>query len=165
MRGSERRVTILAVGRIGQIRDVTRDLGMRLATGSWWNVRTTFARTLATSTRISLRALVVLDLITGGGLGWTVYRARDQRDAVAAIQHAGGTVTYDWEWTNGKCNPRGEPIWPKWLVERLGVDYFGHVVGVNLFHGSDAELAWIPTEGKPRNKIANPVKDAIVHRS
>ena len=36
--------------------------------------------------RLSVRALMVLVLITGGGLGWLVYSARIQRDAIAAIQ-------------------------------------------------------------------------------
>jgi hypothetical protein len=34
-----------------------------------------------------------------GALGWVIHRAAVQRDAVAAIERARGTVMYDWEWT------------------------------------------------------------------
>ena len=47
--------------------------------------------------RFSLRALIVFVLVTGGWLGWTVHRARVQREAVAAIVKASGAVVYDWE--------------------------------------------------------------------
>jgi hypothetical protein len=47
--------------------------------------------------RLSVRALMVVVLITGGGLGWLMYRARVQRDAVAAIRRAGGLTYYDWD--------------------------------------------------------------------
>jgi hypothetical protein len=43
-------------------------------------------------------------LIIGGGLGWLVYCARAQREAVAAIEAADGKVYYDWEW-------QGDPCW------------------------------------------------------
>ena len=44
---------------------------------------------------LSLRALMVLVLILGGGLGWIAHRARVQREAVAAIEKAGGKVDYN----------------------------------------------------------------------
>jgi hypothetical protein len=93
--------------------------------------------------RISVRGLMVLVLILGGGLGWLVHRAQVQRHAVAAIGRAGGRVTYDWEWANGRRVPNAQPRWPRWLVDRLGVDYFGNVV-VADFRGTqvgDADLA------------------------
>jgi hypothetical protein len=40
--------------------------------------------------RLSVRGLMVVVLVTGGGLGWVIHRAQVQRDAVAAIKHAGG---------------------------------------------------------------------------
>ena len=45
--------------------------------------------------RISLRGLMVVVLVIGGGLGWVMQRARVQREAVAAIRRAGGSVLYD----------------------------------------------------------------------
>src|SRR5262249_25028220 len=97
------------------------------------------------------------------GLGWTVQRANVQRDAVAAIERAGGHVYYDWQ-----CDPNGMPLpvasasedasasvlgapphWPSALVKGLGVDYFGHVVTVDMeSRGSDAVLAHVGTLGR-----------------
>jgi Leucine-rich repeat (LRR) protein len=85
---------------------------------------------------------MVFVLVFGGALGWIVYRARVQRDAVAAIERAGGDVWYDWQVRDGKVVPNGRPIWPDWLVNRIGVDYFGAVVRVSLVQvATDAELA------------------------
>jgi hypothetical protein len=72
--------------------------------------------------RFSLRGLLVLVLLIGGGLGW-LRSVRDQRDAVAAIQKARGRVSYDWQWNDGGSTPNGEPLWPRWLVNRVGVDF------------------------------------------
>jgi hypothetical protein len=41
---------------------------------------------------LSLRLLMLLVLLLGGGMGWLAYRARVRREAVAAIEAAGGTV-------------------------------------------------------------------------
>ena len=46
--------------------------------------------------RISLRALIVLVLVIGSALGWIINRAKVQRDAVAVIERAGGSVKYHW---------------------------------------------------------------------
>ena len=50
----------------------------------WWN-----------HPRFSLRALMVLVLLIGAGLGWLVRSAHVQRDAVAAVRRAGGSVSID----------------------------------------------------------------------
>ena len=83
--------------------------------------------------RFSVRGLIVLVLVIGGGLGWIVRSARIQREAVAAIVNAGGGVLYDWEWSNGKSIPGGKPRAPRWIVDLIGVDYFGHVTEVWLY--------------------------------
>jgi hypothetical protein len=49
---------------------------------------------------MSLRALMVLVLACGAGLAWLVRSARIQRDAVAAIENAGGSVAYEWRQIN-----------------------------------------------------------------
>jgi hypothetical protein len=85
--------------------------------------------------QFSVRGLIVLVLAIGGGLGWIIRGARVQREAVAAIQKAGGSVWYDWEWKDGRPLPNGSPWVPTWLVERLGVDYVGHVAAVHLDRG------------------------------
>ncbi len=83
-------------------------------------------RAIAGSLVVAALAIVVLygcwELING-----------PQRHAVAAIQKAGGSVIYDWEWANGRpALSGGEPPWPKWLVKVLGQESFGHVVMVDL---------------------------------
>jgi hypothetical protein len=72
----------------------------------------------------SLRVLMVLVLLLGGGMGWYAYRARMQRLAVPAIEAAGGNVNYDWEMKPDMSGPMSaEPGWPrKWLVKLLGPD-------------------------------------------
>jgi Leucine Rich repeat len=79
--------------------------------------------------RLSLRALMVLVLVTGGWLGWIVRGAKLRHDAVAAIERGGGNVKYNWEYKDGRAIPYKEqsPPWPQWLVRRMGVEYFGCV--------------------------------------
>ncbi len=88
--------------------------------------------------RFSIRGLIVLVLVIGGALGWLVRSARDQRGAAATIMAAGGIVQYNWEWRNGKSYPAAKPWVPDWLVDRIGIDYFGHVTQV-AFYGGGAE--------------------------
>src|SRR5579863_3049030 len=89
--------------------------------------------------RVSVGTMMVLVLIIGGGLGWVVRRARIQRLAVAAIQDAGGGVTYDWNAAPAsRALPRRPPFrapqsnMKQWLVAQLGPDYFGDVKWVRL---------------------------------
>jgi hypothetical protein len=82
--------------------------------------------------RFSLRGTIALILLLGALLGWLVRRAHIQRDAVAAIERAGGTVYYDWQWKNGTYLGSGQPWAPRWLVDFLGDDYFGHVTYVSV---------------------------------
>jgi hypothetical protein len=54
---------------------------------------------------------------------------------VDAIQRAGGSVTYDWEWGNYNpyiLNTNGKPRAPKWLADRVGVDYVANVISATL---------------------------------
>jgi hypothetical protein len=96
--------------------------------------------------RISVRGLIVVVLIVGGLLGWMVRAARIQREAVAAIKKSGGLVQYEWESRNGHRILNGKPWWPKWLVERVGIDYFGHVTYVGFGKQiSDVDLVPVGT--------------------
>ena len=83
--------------------------------------------------------MIVVVLLVAGWLGWIVRSARIQREAVAAITDAGGKVVYNWEWSDGKQISGGKPWVPAWLVDRIGVDYFGHVTGV-MFYSSLGNL-------------------------
>ena len=82
--------------------------------------------------RFSVRTLIILVLVCGGGLGWWIHVVREQRDAVAAVRKAGGVVHYEWKWKHGKFLQNGAPKAPKWLVDRVGVDSLGSVTAVDL---------------------------------
>ena len=81
---------------------------------------------------LSVRGLMFLVLVVGGGLGWVVYRARTLREAVAAIQAANGRVYYDRQWRGGKLTPGAVPYGPLWLRSWLGPEFFEDVTKVNL---------------------------------
>jgi Leucine-rich repeat (LRR) protein len=102
-------------------------------------------RALRSYLRFSLRTLIVVVLLAGGMLGRIVHRAHVQRDTVAAIKRAGGTVHYDWEMkSDGSFRTSSQPWAPKWLVDGVGMDYFGHVHRVDLLNqGSDGDLVTI----------------------
>jgi internalin A len=106
--------------------------------------------------RLSVRALMALILILGGLYGWIVHRAHIQRDAVAAVRHAGGEVIYDLVFPHGHpikqsmgttYNPgfsSSAPWAPKWLVGRVGIDYFANVIQVSFDRPiTDADLAHV----------------------
>jgi hypothetical protein len=78
-----------------------------------------------------MRGLIVLVLLIGAGLGWIVRPAHIQREAVAAIRGAGGSVFYDRE-ADLLSKPSSRRAWLEWRVDRAGVDYFGNVDGVRL---------------------------------
>ena len=102
------------------------------------------SRTWRRYARFSVRGLIVLVLLIGGGLGWIVRCARIQREAVAAIESAHGRVEYDWQWTDGKAIQGGKPWAPRWLVNLMGVDYFGCITRVELIGtANDAALVQV----------------------
>ena len=84
--------------------------------------------------RFSVRVLIVLVLLVGAWLGWIVRSARIQREAVAAIRRAGGSLAYEWEWdlhhANTLCPPR-------WLVDSIGADYLGRVTLVTFYKSTN----------------------------
>jgi internalin A len=98
--------------------------------------------------RLSVRGLIVLVLVIGAGLGWLVHTARIQREAVAALDNVGCHISYDWNWQNGMYVPGGPPWAPKWLVELIGVDYFGHVTRVMISDRSKASDATLEPIGR-----------------
>ena len=75
-----------------------------------------------------LRSLMIAIGILCVAMGWIIHRARVQREAVMAVQRAGGEVMYDWEWKWVKGAPvrTGTTRWPDWLVERIGIDYLAN---------------------------------------
>jgi internalin A len=104
---------------------------------------------------LSVRVLIVLVLLVGGGLGWVVRSTGVQRQALAAIRRAGGNYTYDWQYVGGEFVPFARPGWPEWLVARLGEDYFGHVNWVGL------HVLKVPEEGPPNDHEKRIVVEAL----
>src|SRR5262249_35356825 len=79
---------------------------------------------------LSVRALMILVLIVGGGAGWYLNNVRTQQEAVDAIRKAGGDVVYDTEYV-GPGSPAPQiPAWRSWIDERIGPDWLGRVVEV-----------------------------------
>jgi hypothetical protein len=102
---------------------------------------------------LSLRALMVLVLIVGGVLGWKARRVAIQRQAVAAIKAAGGSVKYDYEW--GK-SPNGDLIFllnpkpwaPAWLRRSIGDEYFQEVSTVLLTANLKGRKPAVPPDSR-----------------
>ncbi len=82
--------------------------------------------------RLSVRALLIIVLLLGGWLGWIENRSQGQRDAVAVIQRAGGSVVYDWQWRDGRPDPLAKPGMPEWLINGVGPDVLYRVKQVDL---------------------------------
>ena len=61
---------------------------------------------------LSLRGSMLLVLCLGLWLGWQARLARQQREAVAAIEEYGGFVRFDWEFVDGKPVPGAAPSGP-----------------------------------------------------
>src|SRR5437879_3148841 len=92
--------------------------------------------------RYSVWALIVMVLVIGGGLAWSIRSADIQRDAGEGIKRAGGTVKYNWEWKNGSPVAKPRFWWPKWLVDLIGADCFGSITMVNLDRQVVSDSEW-----------------------
>ena len=88
--------------------------------------------------RISIRGLMALVLIIACALGWIVSRARVQRNAVAAVRKAGGTVLYDFENVRGPGPRPGLRRWQRLVANAIGVDFVSSVTMVSMPRGSGA---------------------------
>ena len=84
----------------------------------------------------SASAGIVLVLVIGAELGWIVHghQAQVQRDAVAAIQKVGGSVYYDWEWSEGTVIPEGKLWAPPGAKQPLHALGDGQVSDAGLEH-------------------------------
>jgi hypothetical protein len=97
------------------------------------------------------------ELILGGILGWVVRRAEIQRDAVAAINRAGGQAMYDWQYRDGTTVSFGVPGGPRWLARLLGPHYFDSVTHVTLpGRVTDTDLDTIAALDRVETLILNP---------
>ena len=86
----------------------------------------------------SLRTLFVLLTALAVWLGVVINRAREQREAVKAIEALGGEVAYDWAWD--VKTPKG-PTGPAWLRRLIGDDFFQTVERVSFYNASDCVAA------------------------
>jgi Leucine Rich repeat len=87
--------------------------------------------------RSSIRVMMLVILIVAVPLGRQVNRAREQREAVDAVQRYGGWVHFDYEFVNGAVIPGRAPRAPRWLRMMLGDEYFRKVTYVNFdYEGS-----------------------------
>ncbi len=92
--------------------------------------------------RVSVRSLMILVLVLAIGPGWVIHNAHVQRDAVAAIEGAGGYVSYDRDWKDGRFRTSKRPRYLQWLADRVGIDCLSNVVLVSLAGNiSDEKLA------------------------
>jgi hypothetical protein len=92
--------------------------------------------------RFSVRGLIVLVLVIAVVLGWYVRSVRIQRDAVAAIEKAGGLTFYNIPRT--PVVSWHEPSrWRTSVGGYIGIDYVGHVSHVTIAQitrtGNDAD--------------------------
>ncbi len=87
-------------------------------------------------TRLTIRVLMVSLMPLAALMGGLANSVRVQRDAVAGIRHAGGTVAYSWEVPDlFRPRQRSKPSWPRgpgWLRATLGPDAFDEVWTVDL---------------------------------
>ncbi|MCE9545512.1 MAG: hypothetical protein K8T25_08340 [Planctomycetia bacterium] len=75
-----------------------------------------------------LRTLLIVTAIIAVWFGWWSYKARQQREAVAALTRIRADIGYDFE---GR-HLDGPSHWPAWLVDLVGLDYFAKVVRVGF---------------------------------
>ncbi len=92
----------------------------------------------------SLRTSFVVLTALAVWLGVVVNRAREQREAVKAIEELGGIVTYDWQLrilVVGRPQVLGRPGGPAWLRGIIGNDFFQTVESVTFPYMPDSTQA------------------------
>src|SRR5271157_2618165 len=89
--------------------------------------------------QFSIRSLLIVAVVVALPCSWLAVemkKAREQKEAVAAILSGGGHVSYDWQVdTNLGFLPNAQPKCPSWLRGLLGDDFFGEVAYVHFIGG------------------------------
>jgi internalin A len=82
--------------------------------------------------RLSVWVLMLLVLISGGGMGWVAHRIRVRRAAIAAIVKSGGWVGFNGQETSSVVwsDP---PHIPKWLLVFVDPDALDTVTGIEVW--------------------------------
>ena len=86
--------------------------------------------------QFSLRTLLIVMTVCAVAFAWWSYKARQQREVVAALKK-NAMIVYDFR----EQRLKKPPYWPAWLVNIVGVDYFANVTEVH-FHDdtTDADM-------------------------
>jgi hypothetical protein len=82
--------------------------------------------------RFSVRGLIVFVLVIGVWLGWVVRQAQVQRDAVSAINRAGGHITYDIDLRNEVFPWNKLSACRRVIGEYVGIDVVSHVIYAHI---------------------------------
>ena len=81
--------------------------------------------------------LSVLFLLISGiavFLGWEVSALHNKQQAISAVEALGGTVTYDYQWSEKQhWNAKAIPPGPAWLRRMFGQNVRADVVEIQLF--------------------------------
>jgi hypothetical protein len=88
--------------------------------------------------QFGIRSLLVLTVVVAIPSSWMAVemeRAKRQKEALAAIEEAGGSVGYEFYTPPSGGNPRG----PAWLRTPLGNDFFNDPVGASLIDDTEME--------------------------
>jgi Leucine-rich repeat (LRR) protein len=88
---------------------------------------------------LSLKLLMLLVLVIGGGLGWTANRLQSRRRAVQAVRKVNGTIFFDYQFSSAELDANRKPPLPAWLVRLLGEEFFFDVTRVYRLDLSHAD--------------------------
>jgi hypothetical protein len=96
----------------------------------------------ARASQFTLRTLLAATAVVALAMGW-VHSARSQRQAREALllSNPAAVVLYGNQVADdGKLTLNVPPTAPRWLRERVGIEYLSSVVGVELFYATDADV-------------------------
>jgi hypothetical protein len=96
----------------------------------------------ARASQFTLRTLLAATAVVALAMGW-VHSARSQRQAREALllSNPAAVVLYGNQVADdGKLTLNAPPSAPRWLRERVGIEYLSSVVGVELFYATDADV-------------------------
>lgn len=78
--------------------------------------------------QFSLSSLLILTTVCAALMAWWSYKAQEQRTALAGL--GGKRLHFQYDFEKNDPYASGPPIWPGWLVDAIGEDYFSNVIGV-----------------------------------
>ena len=96
----------------------------------------TFPRPWRRFLRFSVRGLTILVLVIGASLGWIVRKRSDSARCRGGDRESWRHRFLRLGLRDGHVSPWGKPIANAWLVDHVGIDYFDHVIAVELSESS-----------------------------